>query len=189
MDKPKRSPEKSAGNFLDALPIADGVVAIRIMSDADAQAYAGGTEDAQVKRFAHLPLEQYTQQIVRDMIQGVIADGLRDGKLAVLTIADASSDAFLGSLVFFDITPDDAEIGYWVAPGHRGRKVSGRALRLSLEIARSLGMKKLRARTVRENPASEKALLGAGFEQVGEAQRSVTPSGKVEMSVSYCVEV
>src|SRR5690606_5893206 len=63
-------------NFLAVLPISDGVVTIRAMSDADAEAYAAGTNDASVKHFAHLPLDKYTPQIVRDMIRGAIADGL-----------------------------------------------------------------------------------------------------------------
>ncbi|SIT77879.1 GNAT family N-acetyltransferase [Pontibaca methylaminivorans] len=176
-------------SFLAVLPISDGVVTIRAMSDADAEAYATGTTDALVRQFAHLPLTEYTPQIVRDMIQGVIADGLRDGTLAVLTISDASSNSFLGSLVIFDVKPDDAEVGYWVAPEHRGRKVSGRALTLAVEMARKLGLRKLRARTVQENPASERVLLNAGFEQVGDARPEIVPSGKTEMSVNYLVEV
>lgn len=176
-------------SFFAVLPISDGVVTIRAMSDTDAEAYATGTTDALVRQFAHLPLAEYTPQIVRDMIQGVIADGLRDGTLAVLTISDASSDSFLGSLVIFDVKPDDAEIGYWVAPEHRGRKVSDRALALAVEMARKLGLRKLRARTVQENPASERVLLNAGFEQVGEAQPEIVPSGKTEMSVNYLIEV
>ncbi|MBD9560655.1 GNAT family N-acetyltransferase [Ensifer sp. ENS03] len=115
--------------------------------------------------------------MVRDMIKAAIADGLRDGTLAVLTISDASSDLFLGSLMLFDIKPDDAEIGCWVAPEHRGREVSGRALALAMEMGRKLGLKKLRARTVQENPASQKFLLKVGFEQVGEARPEIVPSG------------
>src|SRR5690606_9056371 len=176
-------------DFLKVLPITDRVVTIRAMSDTDAEAYAAGTNDTLVKRFAHLPLDKYTPQIVRDMIRGAIADGLRDGTLAVLTISSATSDSFLGSLVIFDVKPDDAEVGYWVAPEHRGRKVSGRALTLSMEMARRLGLKRLRARTVQENPASERVLLKAGFEQVGEARPEIVPSGKTEMSVNYLAEL
>lgn len=176
-------------NFLAVLPISDGVVTIRAMADADAEAYAAGTDDALVKHFAHLPLDEYTPQIVGDMIRGVIADGLRDGSLAVLTISDANSDSFLGSLVIFDVKPDDAEIGYWVAPEHRGRKISGRALALAIEMGRKLGLKMLRARTVQENPASERVLRNAGFEQVGEARPEIVPSGKTEMSVNYLIRV
>ncbi|WP_438340942.1 GNAT family N-acetyltransferase [Pseudomonas aeruginosa] len=69
------------------------------------------------------------------------------------------------------------------------RKVSGRALAMAVEMARKLGLRKLRARTVQENPASERVLLNAGFEQVGEARPEIVPSGKTEMSVNYLVEV
>lgn len=176
-------------DFLAILPLSDGVVTLRVMSLADAEAYAVGTNDASVKRFAHLPLPEYTPQIVRDMLQGAIADGLRDGSLAVLTISDADSDSFLGSLVFFGIQSDEAEIGYWVSSEHRGRKVSARALTLAARMARTLGLRWLRARTVQENPASERALLSAGFERQGEVRPEIAPSGKTEMSVSYRLEV
>ncbi|MBV2142971.1 GNAT family N-acetyltransferase [Falsochrobactrum sp. TDYN1] len=190
MGNPKGALDLSADrDFLSVLPISDGLVTIRAMSDADAEAYAAGTNDALVKHFAHLPLEEYTPQIVRDMIQGAIADGLRDGTLAVLTISDAGSDSFLGSLVFFDVKPDDAEIGYWVGPEHRGRRVSGHALTLAKDMARKLRLKNLRARTVQENPASERVLLRAGFKQVGEARPEIVPSGKTEMSVNYLAEL
>lgn len=155
----------------------------------DAEAYAHGTNDEQVKRFAHLPLDNYTPEIVHSLIAGAIADGLRDGILAVLTIADAGSDQFLGSLVFFDVTRDDAEIGYWVAKEHRGRRVSSRALALTLEIGRALGLKRLRARTVEENPISQRALTKTGFVQVGDARPQTVPSGKTEMSVDYVMEL
>ncbi|KQU88120.1 acetyltransferase [Ensifer sp. Root31] len=176
-------------DFLASLPVSDGTVTIRAMSNADAEAYAAGTDDALVKRFAHLPMDNYTPQLVCHLIEGAIADGLRDGTLAVLTIADAKSDALLGSLVFFDIKTDNAEIGYWVAPERRGQKVSSRALALAIEVARTLGLKGLRARTVEENPASQRILLLAGFEQVGEAQPEVVPSGKTEMSVNYLIKL
>ena len=83
---------------------------------------------------------------------------------AVLAICDAQSNQFLGSMVFFDATLDDTEIGYWVAPEHRGRKVALRALTLAVEMAGALGLKRLRARTVEENPPSQKVLLKAGLE-------------------------
>ena len=175
-------------DFLAVLPVSDGIVTIRTMSAEDAEAYAAGTEDALVKRFAHLPLDTYTPQIVRTMIDGVIADGLRDGTLAVLAICDAQSSAFLGSLVFFDITSDDAEIGYWVAPKHRGRRFAVRALTLAVETARALGLRRLRAKTVDDNPPSQKVLLKAGFEQSGGAHPEVLPSGKTRMSVNYLLE-
>ncbi len=176
-------------DFLAALPTSDGTVTVRPMQTSDAEAYAAGTEDELVVRFAHLPLENYTPQIVRDLIDGAIAEGLREGSLAVLAIADSGTDAFAGSMVFFDMTHDEAEIGYWISPDHRGRKLANRALVLALGMARQIGLKRLRARTVQENPASERVLLKAGFRQVGEARPEIVPSGKTEMSVRYLIDL
>ena len=179
---PDRHPHR---DFLAVLPVSNDDVTIRAMLAADAEAYAAGTTDALVKRFAHLPLDTYTPQIVRTMIDGVIADGLRDGTLAVLAIGDARSNRFLGSLVFFDITEDDAEIGYWVAPAHRGRNVAVRALALAIDIAGALGLKRLRAKTVEDNPPSQRVLLKAGFEPSGDVRPELLPSGKTRISVTY----
>ena len=176
-------------DFLAVLPVSDSVVTIRTMAARDAEAYAAGTEDALVKRFAHLPLDSYTPKIVRTMIDGVIADGLRDGALAVLAISNVKSNQFLGSLVFFDVTLDDAEIGYWVAPEHRGHGVAGRALALAADVARALGLQRLRAKTVQENPASQKVLIKAGFEQLGDARPEALPSGETRMGVNYRLEM
>ena len=176
-------------DFLAELPVSDGIVTIRAMAARDAEAYAAGTKDALVKRFAHLPLDSYTPKIVRTMIDGVIADGLRDGALAVLAISNVKSNQFLGSLVFFDVTLDDAEIGYWVAPEHRGHGVAGRALALAADVARALGLQRLRAKTVQENPASQKVLIKAGFEQLGDARPEALPSGETRMGVNYRLEM
>ena len=185
-DVPGRRP---CHDFLAVLPLSDGMVTVRSMSAADADAYAAGTDDALVKRFAHLPLDKYTPQIACNLIEGAIAVGLRDGTLAVLAICDTPSNAFLGSLVFFDIKRHDAEIGFWVAPEHRGRNTGFRALMLAVDIACTLGLKKLRAKTVEENSASQRVLLKAGFEQSGGVCLEILPSGKNQMSVNYLLEL
>lgn len=187
--KTDHSKKRPCRDFLAALPVSDGTVAIRALSAEDADAYAAGTEDVWVKRFAHLPLDEYTPEIVHTLLKGAIADGLQDGTLAVLAISDFHSDSFLGSMVFFDITSDDAEIGYWVAPAHRGRRIACRALMLACELARSVGLKRLRARTVTDNPISERVLCKAGFERSGDVRPEVVPSGRTEMSVNYLLEL
>ena len=171
------------------LPVSDGVITVRPMEHRDAEAYAIGTEDRDVKQHAHLPLDRYTADIVRDMVDGVLAEGLRDGTLAVLTIADAKSNAFAGSLVLFDLTPSDAEVGYWVAPEHRGRGIAGRAVALAGRIGRELGFSQLRARTALENPPSERVLLAAGFARAGEPDIDTAPSGKSVTTVPYRIDL
>lgn len=173
-DDPLHSPKTR--DIAAALPLSDGSVRLRTMNEADANAYAAGTNDAEVKRFAHLPLDHYTPAIVRDLINGVIADGLRDASLAILTIADEHTNTFIGSLVLFDITADSAEIGYWVSSERRGQGVASRSLELSITLARTLGLQQLHARTVQDNAASSHVLLRAGFAQASPTTRHRVPA-------------
>lgn len=86
---------------------------------------------------------------MREQIDGVIADGLAEGSLAVLVIADAKSDEFLGSVVLFDVQADRAEVGFWLAPWGRGRGAARQALRAGAWVAAHAGLALLVARTAR----------------------------------------
>ncbi|ODQ84588.1 GNAT family N-acetyltransferase [Mycolicibacterium holsaticum] len=162
----------------DRLPRTEGDVTVRRLRHDDAQPFAVGTQDHAVRRYGHLPLPQYSAQTVRDQIDGVIADGLADGSLAVLAIADAASDEFLGSIVLFDIGETHAEVGFWLSPQARGRGAAQQALAAVARIAAANGLTHLTARTVPENAGSRRVLEGAGFAQKGEPQPQVTPSGE-----------
>jgi [ribosomal protein S5]-alanine N-acetyltransferase len=151
--------------MLDAslLPLADDRVRLRPMTHADAPAYAHGTEDEVVRSFAHLPAPQYTPDSVIRMIDGVIAEGLDRGDLAILTIAEAPTDDFAGSLVLFDVRDDAAEIGFWLRPEARGAGLAAAALGLASRWAEFSGLSALTARTATGNVASQHVLMRSGF--------------------------
>lgn len=176
-------------SLLKHLPVSNAQLSLRAMKQADAAAYAAGTMDAAVKQFGHLPLEHYTPEIVSEMIDGSITDGLRRGNLAVLTIADTATDRFACSLVLFDFTEHDAEIGYWVTPDFRGQNIAYKALMLAADYARALGLRQLRARTVTDNPASIHVLHKAGFKQNGLPEAETAPSGKTELILKFAVQL
>ncbi|MCV7503801.1 GNAT family N-acetyltransferase [Micrococcus luteus] len=93
---------------------------LRPLSELDAEAYASGTRDESVRRFGHLPEPDYTPESVRRMIRDEVAEGLSTGTLAVLALADAATDRFVGSLVLFDVSSEAAEVGFWIHPDARG---------------------------------------------------------------------
>lgn len=159
-----------------ALPLSDGRVRLRAMTHADAAAYAEGTEDPAVRAFAHLPAPEYTRDSVVRMIDGVIAEGLARGDLAILTIADAATDRFAGSLVLFDVSGDAAEVGFWLRPGARGTGLAGAALELAGRCAEHSSLRTLTARTAADNVASQHVLEQAGFHRTRRA-RGTAPSG------------
>lgn len=163
----------------DCLPGREGDVSVRRLGHHDADAYAAGTEDDAVQRYGHLPLTEYSPQIVRDQIDHEIGQGLDDGSLAVLAIADAESDEFLGSIVVFDVRPDRAEVGFWLAPQARGRGAARNGLRAVLRLAADAGLRYLDARTDSANDGSRRVLEAAGFVQTEGPHDELAPSGEL----------
>jgi len=172
-------------SFLTVLPCIEADVRVRPLKYEDATAFAEGTRDEAVRRFGHLPLSEYTPEVVREQIDGVIAAGLADGSLAVLAVADAQSDGFLGSIVLFDVREDRAEVGFWLAPWARGRGAAQQALRATARMAAHIGLSLLVARTAPENEGSRRVLEGAGFRQVGPPRTETVPSGEVVTVLSF----
>ena len=164
---------------IEQLPVEEGDIVVRTLRHTDAEAFALGTKDPAVRAYGHLPLPDYTSQVVHEQIDGVIADGLADGSLAVLAIADATTDQFLGSLVLFDVRQGRAEVGFWLAPEGRGRGAARKALVAGLTLARHAGLGLLDARTAPENAASLRVLESAGFRQQGGPVEQETPAGAV----------
>lgn len=167
------------------LPISRAGVTIRPLGSADATAYATGTEDTDVRRFAHLPEPHYTPALVVEQIDSIITPGLVDGTLAVLAIADATSDEFLGSVVLFGIAADRAEVGFWLAPAARGRGAARQAVECAVELGTRLGLGELYARTVDENATSARTLAGAGFAPHGDVELGTAPSGEQALMRHY----
>ena len=172
--------------MLDAttLPITFENTRLRPLSELDADAYAAGTKDETVRRFGHLPESDYTPESVRRMIRDEVAEGLSSGTLAVLALADAETDRFVGSLVLFDVSSEAAEVGFWIHPDARGAGHARRGLELASRFARNSGLRTLTARTLLENKASQRCLTNAGFREVERAV-GTTPAGQCEELFHY----
>jgi len=161
------------------LPAHCDDVRVRRLRYGDAEAFALGTRDPAVREHGHLPLTEYTPHIVREQIDGVIAQGLADGTLAALAIADRASDHFAGSVVLFDIHDDRAEVGFWLTPQARGRGFAVKSLHAVAGLGAAAGLSVLQARTSPENVASQRVLEASGFTSKGAARPQRTPSGAV----------
>jgi len=166
------------------LPMDNELARLRVLHVDDAHAFADGTEDPMVRAFAHLPEPKYTPTTVKSMIDGVAREGLDGGHLAVLAIADAVTDEFAGSLVIFDVSSTDAEVGFWLHPQFRGSGLASAALDLACDFTKRSGLDTLTARTVPENQGSHRVLTRAGFAET-HRQRGSAPSGEVVDLVHY----
>ena len=168
------------------LPLADDRTVLRPLCDADAAAYAAGTEDPEVRRFAHLPKPSYTPELVREIVANVVPSALERGDLALLAIAEAVRDGFAGSLVIFDVSKAGAEVGFWLHPQHRGEGHAGRALTHAAKFARGSGLRELRARTELGNASSQRVLERAGFSETGRSA-GAAPSGRAIEAIHYAL--
>ncbi|HIW64058.1 MAG TPA: GNAT family N-acetyltransferase [Candidatus Stackebrandtia excrementipullorum] len=167
-----------------SLPVTGTHVGLRPLAARDAAAYVEGTEDVQVRAHAHLPEPFYTIESVTTLAETVVPAGLRDGSLAVLSIVDADTDDFHGSLVLFNMTEADAEVGFWLHPRSRGSGRSVSALELACRLVHDTGMTTVTARTALDNVASQKTLTRAGFDRL-DIRRGTAPSGQEIDLVHY----
>ncbi|TPG21143.1 N-acetyltransferase [Sphingomonas koreensis] len=71
------------------------------------------------------------------------------------------------------------ELGYWLTPAAWGRGYATEAGRQMIEIARSLGLKRLHSGHFVDNPASGRVLAKLGFRQIGiEPRHSAARGGE-----------
>lgn len=161
-------------------------VVLRASVDADIPGVLTALHDPRLQRYGesirkHAPHDEGTVR-AREL------DHLEESALGsslTWTVADATTDALLGSVLIYRIHPGrEAEIGYWTHPGARGRGVATEACRLAVRHAfvagedGGLGLRRLTAYAAEENVVSHRVLERAGFVRFGtERQSTLLPDG------------
>jgi RimJ/RimL family protein N-acetyltransferase len=105
--------------------------------------------------------------------QGWIADREEEhasGRAVTWAVADPGTDDLVGTVVLFGVKPGhEAEVGYWVHPGARGRGVATEAVRLVVRHAfvppedGGLGLVRVRAVAAVGNAGSRRVLEKGGL--------------------------
>jgi RimJ/RimL family protein N-acetyltransferase len=149
-------------------PLADEHVRLRPGCEADVRPAFEATQDPLILRFTRVPPDQ-TEDELRQFLCG--GEALcAAGTVLSLVIADASTDAFLGTIALMRFSWPDrrGEIGYWVAPSARGRGVATRAVRLLSRWALGdLGLARLALHVHPDNRTSQTVAERAGFTREG----------------------
>lgn len=166
--------------WLHTPTIAGGAVVLRASVEADLPRITEAANDPGLQRYSqsmreHAPHDEGTIRARQlDQLEECAA-----GSSLTWTVADAATDAFLGSVVIYGIHPGrEAEIGYWTHPEARGRGVATRACRLAVRHAfvdaedGGLGLHRLKAYAAEDNLASLRILERAGFTRLGVERRS-----------------
>lgn len=90
-----------------------------------------------------------------------------DGSARAFVIEDHRTGGALG-VIEVRLASEPPDVGYWLAPGGRGRGAMTRALRLVVAHAfDDLGVERLELYTLLENVASQAVAERAGFARVG----------------------
>jgi ribosomal-protein-alanine N-acetyltransferase len=143
--------------------LTDGTVLLRPWADSDIGCVEEASRDPRIPEGttvpAHFTAAEGLAWIERQRGRADNREGLS------LAIADADSDEALGVVVLlFRRQPGTAEIGYWLIPRARGRRLASRAVALLARWALTdAGLKRIEALVVPGNRASLRVLEDVGF--------------------------
>ena len=152
-------------------PLADEVVLLRLPGEADAAAIAAACRDPEIARWIPVPVP-YTAADARAFLEGV-GDGWATGSDLTFAIVELASGALAGMIGLHAAgAPGRAAVGYWLAPGVRGRGLATRAVRLLAAWAfADPALERLELLTLVGNEASGRVALRAGFRREGILRR------------------
>jgi RimJ/RimL family protein N-acetyltransferase len=166
--------------------IDDGVVRIRLRSDADLPAIVEACQDDAIKHYTRVA-EDYTLDTARDFAQWAANEAAKGRELS-LVLADVEDDSLIGSIGFFDYVPVEGrlELGYWLAPWARGRGAMTRGVRLLCEwIFDELDVHRISAGIEPDNAPSQALIERIGFRREGILRSYFSLKGRRRDVVSY----
>ena len=136
--------------------LTDGVIVVRDWTEEDLETLVELSRDPETVRWTRVP-EDNSAERAREFVEG------QDEPPTL--IADAQTGEIVGSGgLVGDLGDGRAEIGYWVAPAHRGKGIATRAVRLVADWALGEGgFARVELHIHPENPASARVAEHAGF--------------------------
>ncbi|MCZ2403605.1 GNAT family N-acetyltransferase [Paenarthrobacter sp. Z7-10] len=143
--------------------LADGTVTLRALTELDTDQLVHNCRDPESVRWTKVPLD-YAREDARSFIHDVVPQWWTDGSQQTFAVADAATDALLGTIGLHAFRPGAAEVGINIGPHARGRGVSERAARLLLDYSfDQLNLLYLHWRVLVPNWASRKLAWKLGF--------------------------
>ncbi|WP_329005918.1 GNAT family N-acetyltransferase [Kribbella sp. NBC_00709] len=169
------------GNWWTVPELDGGGIRLRALRDSDAQRVMEACNDERTQQWLSGMPSPYTLDDAKGFIAGR-QDTAASGEAVAWAIADAATDELLGNVSIFALKgrhdPTKGEIGYWMHPEARGRKVMSTAVELVVAHAfrpiedGGLGRRRLVIRCADVNPASAHVAEVNGFTRVANERRA-----------------
>lgn len=172
-----------------AFPIAgidDGVVRLRLPSDADVAAIVVATRDPEIARWTLIPLDNSA-----GVVEAWIGSGERGRAAGLglhLLVVDAETDALLGAVGIepVELGKGRCSLGYWLAAEARGRGAMTRAVRLLCAwVLEHLSIERISIEVAVGNGASRAVAERAGFTYEGVLRSHYGREGRRFDAASY----
>jgi RimJ/RimL family protein N-acetyltransferase len=148
--------------------LSDGVVRLRLMSDADIPALIEALEDPQIARWTRVP-SPYGEDDARQW-QRASSAGLAAGTDLATLVVGAEDDRLLGAMGLHAIEPEHGRCtaGYWLAARDRGQGIATRSLRLLSRYAfEELDVQRIEVWIDPDNAPSQRVAERVGFHREG----------------------
>ncbi len=161
------------------LTLRDEQLVLRDWRVEDASALAPVCGDPDVCRFTSVPWS-YSHAAARAWITRV-ARSREAGAVLAMAIVEGAADAPVGNvnLVRFDDDRRSAALGYWLAPGARGRGLASRAARVLCRWGfDQLGLARIELAVLPENLASQRVAERLGARSEGLRRNSHEADGR-----------
>ena len=158
----------------------DEAIRLRAWADDDAAWYAEASRDPVIQRFTTESPTLDAGQVLA-AIHSLRASDVHEG----FVICDAATGVRLGN-VALQHDGESGEVSYWVAAEARGRGIATRALALfSTWSFRTVSLDRLTLSIHRDNFASQKAAVRAGYVRDPKRDRSRVVKGSVWPMLGY----
>jgi RimJ/RimL family protein N-acetyltransferase len=166
--------------------LADDVVRLRLMTDADIPAIVAAVQDPLIPRFTTVP-DPYGEQEARNW-QRMATTGFAAGTDLATLIVGAEDDRLLGAVGIHGLNPQThrCSAGYWLAGSERGKGYASRGLRLLSGFAfAELGVQRIELWIEPENTPSLAVAERVGYAREGVLRSFMVVGGERRDMLMY----
>ena len=148
---------------MEPFELTDGVVLLRVPGPADVDRVTALCQDPAIHEWTTVP-SPYARPDAEGFLTRLVPEGWARGTQWNWSVRQADDDLLVGMVGLARGDDGAAELGYWLAPGARGRGLMGRAVALVVATAFDrLGLDRLTWRAFVGNGPSRRVAERAGF--------------------------